>query len=155
MIDYISLTGAVLSIIFSVISFIIFLKNKTIRNEIIIKNQINALTDFYVNSKNIIKNIRKYTTVKPDTQNYTIGNFVKLLQDYYELLKNIEHKVPKDSINQLKKHLDSLESEIKFYSIQDSDIFLTSKEKINNIYLDIIKSQNIIKSINDEKIFKS
>ena len=151
--DILYITGAIISIISAIVSLIILFVNKSIRNEIIDKKQIGDYTEFITNSKKIIENIRKYTIIKPQKRILTIERYVEHLQKYYELLKNIEHKLSKKMSNQISNYLIELEKDIQFYSNSTTNVFIENKEKVNNTYFNIIKSLQTIKNTNEDKIF--
>jgi hypothetical protein len=152
-VDAVNLIAAVLSIISAIASFIILVKNKTIRNEIINKKELKDYTEFVTKSKTIIDNIRKFTSIKKKINVLSLEKLIEHLRNYYELIKDIEYKLLKNGTNTIKNDIEKLEHDIQFYSGKDNRIFNENTEQLNETYFNIIKIQKSINEIIDNKIY--
>jgi predicted metal-dependent hydrolase len=150
-IDIINLVAAGLSIISAIASFIILLINKTIRDEIINKKDIKDYTEFIAKSKILIDNIRKFTNAKPRA--LSIDKFIEYLKNYYELVKDIEHKLVKNGIKAIVNSINDLEEDIQFYANNGNKDFKENIERLNKTYFNIIGIQKNIKEVIDNKIY--
>jgi hypothetical protein len=152
-IDVVNLIAAVLSIISVIASFIILVKNKTIRNEIINRQELKDYTEFVAKSRTIIDNIRKFTTIKKKINVLSLEKLIEHLRSYYELIKDIEYKLLKNGMNTIKNDIEKLEHDIQFYSGNDNRIFTENTDKLNKTYFNIIKIQKSINEIISNKIY--
>jgi hypothetical protein len=151
--DVVGLVAAIFSIISAIVSFVILLKNKTIRQEIINKKEISDYTEFVTKSKLVIENIRKFTTTKIKTQGLSMEKLVEYLKDYYELIKDVEYKLSNNDKILIKECIMELEKDIQFFSCHDNKIFMENRDELSKTYFNIIKIQNLVKEITNGKIY--
>jgi hypothetical protein len=144
--------SSIISIVCAIISFVFLIKNKTIRNEITDKKNIDEYSNFLSKSNSIIEKIRKYTK-KNKIQVFSVDNFIGSLKNYYELIKSVEYNLNGNDLKNIKEGIVKLEHDIQFYSKKDNDVFIKNIDEINKTYFTVVKIQNIIKMNMDKIIY--
>lgn len=145
--------GTMVSIISAIVSFIIFILNKTIRNQILKKREIEVYSSFLSSSTNTIEKIKKFTAVNGKTQSLSLDKLVDSLKEYYELIKSIEKKLINDGFQSITEELNNIENYIQDCSKKDNSSYRNNKDELNAIYFKVINIQNNIKAVLDKKIY--
>jgi uncharacterized spore protein YtfJ len=148
-----NLIASIISISSAIFSFILFILNKTIRNELIKKRKIETYSTFVSKSTPIIEKIKKYSAQNKKSQSLVFDKLIEALRDYFELVNRIEKSLSKDGLESIKENIEKLKKFIKTYTGKGNNIYQTNMNEINETYFMVIDTQNNIKNVLDSKLY--
>lgn len=146
----INFIASIVSILSAFFSFVMFLKNKTIRNDIIAKNIISKITAYSNESKSIILDIEKYSAQKGKSLALNFNELIKNLKSFYKLTKSIENSLKNGKINE---ELKCIQDFIKKFSKTTGNPYKNNLDEINSIYFQVVDIDTKIKNELDSKIY--
>lgn len=141
--------ASIVSIVSAIFSFIIFLMNKTIKNEIVKKNMISRITDYSIESDNVISSIEKYSVQNGKRIALDFNKLINSLKKYYKLAKGIEKTLNKQEIS---TELNEIKQFIDKFSNYKNDPYVENMSEINSIYFTVIDMDSKIRNELDNKI---
>lgn len=148
-----NLIASIISISSAVFSFVLFILNKTIRNELIKKRKIETYSTFVSKSTPIIEKIKKYSAQNKKSQSLVFDKLIEALREYFELINGIEKSLSKDGLESIKENIEKLKNFIKTYTGKGNNIYQTNMNEINETYFMVIDTQNNIKNVLDSKLY--
>lgn len=148
-----NLIASLISIFSAVFSFVLFILNKTIRNELIKKRKIETYSTFVSKSTPIIEKIKKYSAQNKKSQSLVFDKLIEALREYFELINGIEKSLSKDGLESIKENIEKLKIFIKTYTGKGNNIYQTNMNEINETYFMVIDTQNNIKNVLDSKLY--
>jgi hypothetical protein len=137
--DWLGTIGAVISILCSIFSFIIYLKNKGIRNRIIKNQEIGEYATFLEKTSKIVDAINKSVniSIKSKIHERLINNLFK----YLEQLKLIEGHLKRDNKVLVKDNVSYIEETIRKLSDNENKM---EEKQIRDIPFKILEIQTQI-----------
>ena len=141
--------ASIFSILSTIFSFIIFLKNRTIKKEIAKRNMISKLTEYFSKSNAIITSIEKYSAQNGKKIALDFNKLIENLKKYYKLAKSIEKSLKKQEIV---KELNEIKISIDNFSMCDKNPHSENMSEINVIYFTVIDMDSKIRDELDNKI---
>lgn len=146
--------ASIVSVLSGIFSFIIFILNKTIRNELIKKREIESYTSFISNSDPVIEKIKKYSALNGKAFSLPIDKLINALKTYYELVHGIKKNLSKDGLITINDKIDNLKKFINDYTGKDNSVYRTNITNINDVYFMVIELQTSIKDILNNKLYR-
>ena len=144
-----------LSIISAIGSFVFFLRNKSIRKDILENVKIGVYSDFIGQSEPIVKKIRAFilNARTQEASNLALKNlnFCKDLTTYHSLIKTIESQIEKDD-KRICLRIKQLERDIDYY-LSIGDISSKDGKELHNTYLNVIEIQCVVRENKDKITF--
>ena len=153
-IEKVNLGASILSVISGIFSFVMFILNKTIRNELIKKREIELYATFISNTGPVIEKIRKYSAQNGKIFSLPINKLVIVLKAYYELVHGIQKNLSKDGLISITEKIENIKKFINDYIGKDNSVYRTNISDVNNIYFMVIELQTSIRVILDNKLYR-
>ncbi len=148
--EKINFIASIVSILSALFSFIMFLKNKAIRNEISERNRISKIAKFLSETNTVIHEIEKYAARNKNYLTLDFNNLIKNLRTYYKLVKDIEGTLKKQKID---TELNAIkEFTTKFANYQNNP-YTNNLLEIDSIYYTVVDMDSKIKNELDQKIY--
>ena len=141
--------ASIFSILSAIFSFVIFLKNRTIKKEIVKHNMISKLTEYSSKSNAIITSIEKYSARNGKKIALDFNKLIENLKKYYKLAKGMEKSLKKQEIV---KELNEIKIFIDNFSMCDKNPYSENMSEINAIYFTVIDMDSKIRDELDNKI---
>lgn len=148
-----NLIASLISILSAIFSLVLFILNKTIRNELIKKRRIETYSTFVSKSTPIIEKIKKYSAQNKKPESLVFDKLIEALRDYFELINGIEKSLSKDGFESIKEYIEKIKTFIKTYTGKTNNIYQTNMNEINETYFMVIDMQNNIKNVLDGKLY--
>ncbi|WP_062326922.1 hypothetical protein [Treponema endosymbiont of Eucomonympha sp.] len=158
-IDVLTFIASIVSIGSGGGSVVMFLKNKTIRNDIIKKNIIVEYSDFCSTTYKTVENIKKFSGVndagvKSSVKTLSFSKLLKELTNYYEKTKFIETDLINDGYKNIDDDLLVIKDKINFFKQVGKSAYKNSTDELTETCFHVIEMQDKIKKMLQAKIYK-
>jgi hypothetical protein len=147
----IGIIGSIVSIVSGIGSAGIFVFNRGIKKQLLIKQDISTYTNIVQCLENTIKELRKVTFKRSRIIGFSKDQYITILQETYEVLNENKHKLLSDGMIRISDDLVQLQADIaQLYLVNGTTSAII--DKLNEIYFHIININSELIKLKGSKI---